>query len=60
MTSPIPGKNRRITGPKLSVDPAPKNSSNLRQVSFSDDKILRDMPITAKDLNKIKKHYGIK
>lgn len=40
----------RSTGPKMSVDPA----------GLSDDKILRDMPITAKDLGKIKKYYGIK
>jgi hypothetical protein len=40
----------RSTGPKLIADPA----------GLSDDKILRDMPITAKDLGKIKKFYGIK
>jgi hypothetical protein len=71
MTSPIPNRNRRITNPKLSVDPMPKKlpseitkgqqkPGNLRPAGLSDDKILRDMPITAKDLGKIKKYYGIK
>ena len=54
----------RSTGPKLIADPAGRSNGvppmKATPAGLSDDKILRDMPITAKDLGKIKKFYGIK
>ena len=101
MISPIPGKKRKPTGPKVIIDGIsnkqkmfaggnpnfdentgkykampvknkykampvknkvlPKPPISMQpMVMVDDNKILRNMAITAKDLGKIKKYYGIK
>ena len=62
---PIPGTGR-VVNPRLVVDPRPGNKApkikpvvDPRPKMNVDDKIYRTMPITQKDLGRIKKMYGI-
>ena len=65
MTSPIPGGYGKPIKP-LPVKPGkPKKPvldmrPNPIRGRASDDDLLRNMPITEKQLGQIKKHYGIK
>jgi hypothetical protein len=64
VVDPRPGTRNRGTGRKVPmpvVDPRPKAGRKVPNPGLGvDDKIYRTMPITEKQLNGIKKMYGIK
>jgi hypothetical protein len=49
---PLPVKGKKPKQPKMTIQPVPRPSG--------DDKLLRTMPITEKQLGQIKKYYGVK